>query len=645
MSREVAASGTETLVADSQLSRLRRLLACVMLLAVHAPAFAGHGSNPTLLDDPSPYLQLHAADPVHWRRWDASSMEEARRSGRLVFISVGYFSCYWCHVMRRESFSDGSIADMLNTAFVPVKVDRELEPALDEYLNAFVQATRGYSGWPLNVFLTPEGHPLLGSVYLPPEQFRTLLQRLTVAWQRGRDELEKAAADAAGALQSGEQEGREMTVDRASVAPILETFVQQSNGIADELEGGFGDTSKFPNVPQLRTLLLVQSLAQEPGLTEFLMLTLRQMADRGLRDHLSGGFFRYTTDPNWMTPHFEKMLYDNALLADLYLQAADVLHMPSLALVAYETLDFMLAELWRDGAFDSSLSSVDDEDVEGGYYLWDRETLERVLDDDERRVADLAWQLTGPPPFEQGYLPVAGADGASIAEQLSIDGETVDALIVSARDKLRAERRNRTLPRDSKQLTGWNGIALAALARAGARPDGARYLAAARRLREVIASELWTGTGLLRARGASDAVGRGSLQDYAYVAEGLLSLARTTHSADDYELVRRILVDAWQRFHTEHGWRRVGESLIPMLQPSSAMSDGPIPSPSATILAATLETAAFLHDQELRGQAEAAMRRTGPILAEQPFFYASHVAVLARFAYGQVGSSEGGEKP
>ena len=266
LSREVAASGTETLVADSQLSRLRRLLACVMLLAVLAPAFAGHGSNPTLVDDPSPYLQLHAADPVHWRRWDASSMEEARRSGRLVFISVGYFSCYWCHVMRRESFSDGSIADMLNTAFVPVKVDRELEPALDEYLNAFVQATRGYSGWPLNVFLTPEGHPLLGSVYLPPEQFRTLLQRLTVAWQRGRDELEKAAADAAGALQSGEQEGREMTVDRASVAPILETFVQQSNGIADELEGGFGDTSKFPNVPQLRTLLLVQSLAQEPGL-------------------------------------------------------------------------------------------------------------------------------------------------------------------------------------------------------------------------------------------------------------------------------------------------------------------------------------------------------------------------------------------
>ena len=159
--------------------------------------------------------------------------------------------------------------------------------------------------------------------------------------------------------------------------------------------------------------------------------------------------------------------------------------MPSLTLVAYDTLDFMLAELWRDGAFDSSLSSVDDEDVEGGYYLWDRETLERVLDDDERRVADLAWRLTGPPPFEHGYLPVAGADGASIAEQLSIDGETVDALIVSARGKLRAERRNRTLPRDSKQLTGWNGIALAALARAGARPDGARYLAAARRLREV----------------------------------------------------------------------------------------------------------------------------------------------------------------
>ena len=604
-----------------------------MLLAGHAVAYAGHAANRTLADDSSPYLQLHAGDPVHWRRWEASSMEEARRSGRLVFVTVGYFSCYWCHVMRRESFSDSGIAEMLNTAFVPMIVDRELEPALDEYLNAFVQATRGYSGWPLNVFLTPEGHPLLGAVYLPPEQFRTLLRRLTVAWQQRRGELEKAAADAAGELQSGHQQIQEITVDRASVAPILETFVQQSNRIADELEGGFGDTSKFPSVPQLRTLLLVQGMAQEPNLTEFLMLTLRQMADNGLRDHLGGGFFRYTTDPNWLTPHFEKMLYDNALLADLYLQAAEALDTPGLALVAHDTLDFMLAELWRDGAFDSSLSAVDDKDVEGGYYLWDRETLERVLDDDEQRVADLAWQLTGPPPFEQGYLPVAGADGAAIAEQLAIEVEAVDALVVSARDKLRAERRSRTLPRDSKQLTAWNGIALGALARAGARPDGARYLAAARRLREVFASELWTGSVLLRARGAGSAVGPGSLQDYAYAADGLLSLARTTHSAADYELVRRILVDAWRRFHTEHGWRRTGASLIPMLPPSPAISDGPIPSPSATILAASLETAAFLQDEELRGQAEAAMRRAGPDLAEQPFFYASHLAVLVRFAY------------
>jgi uncharacterized protein YyaL (SSP411 family) len=458
------------MTAKGQSGQLRHLLVCVMLLAGHAVTYAGHVANPTLADDPSPYLQLHAGDPVHWRRWEASSMEEARRSGRLVFISVGYFSCYWCHVMRRESFSDPSIADMLNTAFVPVIVDRELEPALDAYLNTFVQATRGYSGWPLNVFLTPEGHPLLGTVYLPPVQFQTLLRRVTAAWQQNRSELEKAAAGAAEVLQSGQQQIQEMTVDRASVARILETFVQQSNQIADELEGGFGDTSKFPSVPQLRTLLLVQSMAQEFDLTEFLMLTLRQMADNGLRDHLGGGFFRYTTDPNWLTPHFEKMLYDNALLADLYLQAAEILETPSLALVAHDTLDFMLAELWRDGAFDSSLSAVDDKDVEGGYYLWDRETLERVLDDDERRVAGLAWQLTGTPPFEQGYLPVAGADRATIAEQLAIDGEAVDALMISARDKLRAERRSRTLPRDTKQLTAWNGIALGALARAGRDP-------------------------------------------------------------------------------------------------------------------------------------------------------------------------------
>jgi len=604
----------------------------VTLLACHNSARAEHAPNPALADDPSPYLQLHAEDPVHWRRWEASSIEEARRSGRPLFVSVGYFSCYWCHVMRRESFRDAHIAQILNTEFVAVKVDRELEPALDEYLNTFVQATRGYSGWPLNVFLTPAGHPLLGTVYVPREQFQVLLQRVTAAWKESRGELEEAAAGAAAALQSGDREIVELRLDRRSVTRVLEAFVRQSNEIADELEGGFGTTSKFPSVPQLRTLLLVQSMSPEPNLAEFLGLTLRQMADRGLRDHLDGGFFRYTTDPSWSTPHFEKMLYDNALLADLYLRAAEILEAPRLTRVANDTLDFMLEELWRDGAFDASLSAVDDKDVEGGYYLWDRAVLERVLDDEERRAADFAWELRGPPPFEHGYLPLGGGDRAAIAGQLGVDVERLDALLMSARGKLLAERGKRALPRDTKQLTAWNGIALGALARAGARPDGARYLAAARRLRDVIASEMWTGSELLRARGVPGTTGRGALQDYAYAAEGLLSLARTTRSPADYELVRVILVDAWRRFHTQQGWRRTAESLIPMLHPSPALADGPMPAPSATMLAASLETAAFLGDEELRERAEAALRRTGAALAEQPFFYASHVAVLARFA-------------
>ena len=613
---------------------LMGVLVSAVLLGGQDLAHAGHGPNRALADDPSPYLQLHAEDPVHWRRWEAATIEEARRAGLPLFVSVGYFSCYWCHVMRRESFSDKGIAELLNTNFVPVKVDRELEPALDEYLNAFVQATRGYSGWPLNVVLTPPGHPLLGTVYLPPEQFGALLQRVAAAWQSRRGELETAAAGAADILGSGDEESRELSVDRAYLGRILAVFVQQSNDIADELEGGFGATSKFPSVPQLRTLLLVQSMNPDPELAEFLNLTLAQMADKGLRDHLEGGFFRYTTDPNWNTPHFEKMLYDNALLADLYLRAADLLDTPALSRVAYDTLDFMLAALWRDGAFDASLSSVDDKDVEGGYYLWDRETLERVLDGDERRVADLAWQFTGPPPLEQGYLPILGADRTAIAEELGLDGKTVDALLKSAGDKLRSERRKRHLPRDGKQLTAWNGIALTALARAAARPDGARYLATARRLGEVMASELWTGSELLRARGARSGAGMGSLQDYAYATEGLLGLARISQSASDYELVRRILDDGWRRFHSEQGWRRTSNPLIPMLQPSQAMSDGPMPSPAATILAVTLETAAYLDDKDLRRQAEAAVGRTGAYLAEQPFFYASHVDVLVGVVSG-----------
>ena len=569
---------------------------------------------------------------MHWRRWEAAAVEEARRTGRLLFVSVGYFSCHWCHVMRRESFSDPRIARMLNTAFVPVKVDRELEPALDEYLNSFVQATRGYSGWPLNVFLTPEGYPLVGGVYLPREQFQGLLMRVTQAWQQDRESLGTAAAEAAASLTADDRQITTMTLDSARVERILATFVRQSNDIADELDGGFGLTAKFPSVPQLRTLLLAESLKPDAKLRGFLMLTLQQMADKGLRDHLGGGFFRYTTDPKWLTPHFEKMLYDNALLADLYLRAADILDTPAFAQVAYDTLDFMLAEMWRDGAFAASLSSVDDKDAEGGYYLWDEATLTQVLDDEERRAVGLAWQLRGTPPFEQGYLPIGGADRTLIAARLDIDSERLDGLLASAGDKLRGERRKRTLPKDSKQLTAWNGIALGALARAGARADGGRYLAAAGQLRDVIASELWTGSMLLRARGLVGDRGQGSLQDYAYAAEGLMGLARISGSADDYGLLRQILADAWQRFHTDRGWRPDSASLIPMLPPSPAMSDGPTPSASATILAVTLETAAFLKDDGLRQQAEIAMGRSGPVLSEQPFFYATHVAVLARFA-------------
>jgi uncharacterized protein YyaL (SSP411 family) len=609
----------------------RHLLTILVLLGIHGLVLAEHGVNPVLANDASPYLQLHAGDPVHWRRWDSAAVDEARSSGRLLFISVGYFSCHWCHVMRRESFSDPGIARMLNSAFIPVKIDRELEPALDEHLNSFVQATRGYSGWPLNVFLTPEGYPLVGGVYLPQEQFQTLLTRVTQAWQQDRETLEKAAADAAGSLFSNDKEPVALTLDRDHVEPILANFVKQSHDIADELGGGFGFTSKFPSVPQLRTLLLAESLTPDPKLRGFLVRTLQQMADKGLRDHIGGGFFRYTTDPKWLTPHLENMLYDNALLADLYLQAADILQTPAFVQVAYDTLDFMLAEMWRDGAFAASLSSVDDKDVEGGYYLWDDATLERVLDDDERRAARLAWQLAGTPPFEQGYLPIAGTDRGMIAAQLTIDSEQLDGLLASAGDKLRAERRARTLPKDTKQLTAWNGIALGALARAAATPGGTRYLAAARQLRDVIATELWTGSTLLRARGIGGDRGQGSLQDYAYATEGLIALARTTRSAADYALLREILIDAWQRFHTERGWRSTSDPLIPMLPPSPAMSDGPTPSPSATILAVTLETAALLKDDRLREQAETAMGRSGPVLSEQPFFYASHVAVLARF--------------
>ncbi len=607
---------------------LRPAVAILLALLLAPPAPAAAASP--LADHPSPYLALHAGDPVEWRLWGPEALAEARREGRLLFVSSGYFACHWCHVMRRESFSDPAIAALLNEHFVPVKVDRELLPALDARLIDFTERTRGQAGWPLGVFITPAGHPLLGFTYLPPERFRALLEAMAGRWESGPEALSALAARVVETLEPQAGAAAE-PLDPAQAPALAAAFRDQALGIADQLAGGFGHENKFPMAPQLAALLQLQGRRPDPGLGSFLALTLEQMATQGLYDLLGGGFFRYTVDPAWHLPHFEKMLYDNAQLATLYLEAGRSLGRPELTAVGRETLAFMLRELAApDGGFIASLSAVDDQDVEGGYYLWREETLTGLLDPEERAAVRVAWGLDGIPELEAGQLPRRVAGLEATAAELGRPAGTVAAELERAAAKLRKARGLRGLPRDGKVVAAWNGLALEALAAGTRLPDGAAFRAAGGRLYAYLAGVLWDGGRLARAGRGRQAVGEGTLEDYALVARGLLAWAEATGDAGARTFAARLASVAWERFHGPAGWRLGSDSLLAYGGTEPALMDSVLPSPGAVLAGVTLALARTgeLPDSLAR-QAAAALAAGGGVARDGPFWYASYVRLLS----------------
>jgi uncharacterized protein YyaL (SSP411 family) len=545
-----------------------RIAPLLLLLIALLP---GAAQSP-LADHPSPYLAMHAADPVQWQLWGEGVFAQAKREQRLIFISSGYFACHWCHVMQRESFRSTSIARRLNRDFIPVKIDRELWPELDRTLIDFVERTRGTAGWPLNVFLTPAGHPLVGTTYLPPQEFEAYLVRLQQRWQQERERLTVLAAGAA--QQPQIHTNRALALDGAELADALAKALQQAwHEQADELAGGFGSEAKFPQVPLLMSLMRMARSAERD---EFLLLTLEQMAAHGLRDHLGGGFFRYTIDPAWLEPHFEKMLYDNAQLASLYLQAARLFGKEGYRQVGLQTLDFLLREMRHpQGGFVSALSAVDGRDIEGGYYLWQAEELVALLGEKEASQARRYWGMTGPAVWEQGYLPLpqAGYD------------EVGAATLQRWRERLLQQRQERALPRDDKRLASWNALVLSALSIAES--DEERYAAAGREVRDYL-HQLWDGKRLWRLR---DERGRrrlpAGLQDYALAARALLQWEQATGDEESRRLAATLIATAWQRFYNPAGWLPGGESSL-IGRRSPVLAADALPSAAVVLLEANL---------------------------------------------------------
>ena len=629
------------------IQRVARIIAvCLPLAFAIAPSASIGAHQPTndLAHSASPYLRLHAQDPVHWQEWSPELAAGAGSENRLIFVSVGYFACHWCHVMQRESFSDRDAAALLNTHFVSVKVDRELDPALDAQLLRFVQATLGHAGWPLNVVLTPDGVPLFGFTYLPVADFTRLLEQIVSRWSSDHDSLTAAAHSVSDMIESAGRTQSAGAMDAAGVRALGDAFTQQASETADGLAGGFGDQQKFPSAPQLALLLDSQRRQPVEELAGFLRLTFGTMASLGLRDQIGGGFFRYVTDPGWEVPHFEKMLYDNALLAELYFDAADVLGEPAFERVAMDTVEFMVRELASNqGGLFSSLSAVDADGMEGGYYLFDAAELDRVLDAQERRVADISWGLDGAPSIEHGYLPVQAAESSEeVARAVGLSVEEAAAQLDSARRKLLEVRSRRELPRDEKRLAGWNGLALSTLVRASLRPYGARFEAPARGIVRFLTEDLWDGAKLVRARsdgdagrGAGETTTRATLQDYAYVARGLIAFAKAHGREKHWAITRKLVEGAWERFRTPRGWRLSDARGLPYTGVEPAIADGPMPSPSAVLLDATMHVADHFGDEALRARAHTALLADDAGLRPGAFFHATRIRTLLQWGLDQ----------
>ncbi|SMQ18560.1 hypothetical protein SAMN06272771_5013 [Streptomyces sp. Ag82_O1-12] len=483
-----------------------------------------------LAHETSPYLLQHADNPVDWWPWSGGAFEEARRRGVPVHLSVGYSSCHWCHVLAKESFEDEVTAAYMNEHFVNIKVDREERPDVDAVYMEAVQAATGQGGWPMTVFLTPDAEPFYFGTYFPPAprqgmpSFRQVLQGVHEAWGERRDEVTEVAGKIVRDLA-----GREISYGDART-PGEEELAQALLGLTREYDpqrGGFGGAPKFPPSMVLEFLLRHHARTGAEGALQMARDTCERMARGGMYDQLGGGFARYSVDRDWVVPHFEKMLYDNALLCRVYAHLWRSTGSELARRVALETADFMVRELrTNEGGFASALDADSDDGtgkhVEGAYYVWTPEQLREVLGEQDAELAAQHFGVTEEGTFEEGasvlQLPVR--DGVSDAEK-----------IASISERLLAARAERPAPgRDDKVVAAWNGLAIAALAETGAyfdRPDLVEAAVAAADL--LVRLHLDEQARLTRtSKDGHAGANAGVLEDYADVAEGFLALASVT---------------------------------------------------------------------------------------------------------------------
>ncbi len=519
-------------------------------------------------EEASSYLAAHADNPVNWQPWDERALAAARECDRPIFLSIGYAACHWCHVMAEESFSDPAVAELLNDGFVPIKVDREERPDLDSIYMTVCQRVTGRGGWPLSVWLTPDGRPFHVGTYYPPEQrrgtpaFSDVLEGIGEAWTdpERREELETRADRWA---ELADPDADRETTDRGTIegsdadgadGELLESAAEATVRGADREHGGWGTGQKFPHPARLEVLFRAHNRTGREQFRTVAVETIDAMATGGLFDHVGGGFHRYATDREWTVPHFEKMLYDNAELARTYVAGAALTGEDRYESVARETLAFLEAELQRpDGGFDSSLDARSGPDrAEGAYYTWTPGEIEAAVDDpDDAALFCERYGIAAPGDIDGRSVPRIERSVPELAEAHETTPAAVEAGLDRALEGVRAARRKRpSPPRDEKLLAGWNGLAIGAFAEAGLVLED-RYTAVARKAAETVRERLWTfESGRLNRRYAGGTAKiEGYLEDYAYFGRGLIRLYEATGDSEwltfAVKLARAIEAEFW----------------------------------------------------------------------------------------------------
>lgn len=587
----------------------------------------------------SPYLLQHQHNPVDWYPWGEEAFAKAQREDKPVLLSVGYSACHWCHVMAHECFEDPSIARAMNAGFVCIKVDREERPDVDEVYMRVTQLISGQGGWPLTAFLTPDGDPLYGGTYFPPDDrygrpgFPRVMQAVLDAYHNRSEETRQGVQSLLERMRLFDQ------VEAITDVPgreVISTATRESVGRFDPEHGGFGNAPKFPMVADQLVLLAEYRATHNRELLDRVLFTLQKMAAGGVYDQLGGGFHRYSVDPRWFAPHFEKMLYDNALVPRLYLEAFRATGERGYARIVHETLGYLLREMRSpEGGFYAS-QDADTEGIEGKFFVWSRQEIDEALGPERGARFAEVYGVTAEGNWEHENILHVARDAAEVATEHGLDAGDFSRQLHEDRQKLLARRDQRPRPgTDDKIIAAWNGLTLSLFSMAGSILEHPAYLDVARELGDFLLQRMCTQNGLQRIYKGEARVD-GFLDDYAYVSAGLLDLHRATGESRWLEAAHRLMTALETRFGDDAGAFFLTPAASDHL-PSRPISghDQMLPSPAGVALHTLLRLGVLTGEAHFREGAEKGLRAYGKQLTQFPTGHAGLLAALDLYHRGE----------